>query len=354
MSDPGADRTRVEHCPACGSADREFAFSSHDWIYGVPGTFPLARCHTCGSMYPDPRPSPEALSAYYPEGAYYSYSEPGRHRLFARTELPARLWYMTVRGTLRARYGYEHLGGSRLLGATLGRTPPLHARATFSLGPLLHPWQPDGALLDVGCGSGRYLDLMRALGWSRVVGVDISERAVRTARDALGLEAYEGDMREVSFPAASFDAVSLSHTLEHVDDPVALLKEIRRVTRPGGRVAIIVPNVRSMLSRLLGEHWLGLETPRHLVNFTPLGLRIVLEEAGLQIASLTTSPQGSYGVALFSLSRARGDPRDVYTNERHRFGIWRRSIAGAASSLERALCAAGRPAGELIAAVARA
>jgi len=235
----------------------------------------------------------------------------------------------------------------------VGAVPALQRRATFSLGVLLHPWQPGGALLDVGCGAGGYLDLMRALGWVRVVGVDISARGVATARDALGIDARQGELSEIGFADETFDAVSLSHTLEHVADPVALLQEVRRVLRPGGRVAILVPNVRSMLSRMLSPYWLGLETPRHLVNFSPEGLRTAVERSGLELESLRTSSLGATGVAAFSIARWRGDAHGVYTNSDHRFGVRRRAIAAALAGSEGALCALGLPAGELIGAVAR-
>jgi 2-polyprenyl-3-methyl-5-hydroxy-6-metoxy-1,4-benzoquinol methylase len=88
---------------------------------------------------------------------------------------------------------------------------------------LLHPYVEGGSLLEVGCGSGRYLDLMRALGWKRVVGVDFSAKAVEQAKDTLGLEVYCGELRDVVLEPESFDAVSLSHTLEHVPDPIDFL-----------------------------------------------------------------------------------------------------------------------------------
>jgi SAM-dependent methyltransferase len=312
------------------------------------------RCEGCAGIYPDPRPTTTGLAAYYPEDAYYAYSRPSRHRLFARKSPAARLWYPTVRGILRQQYGYRQLGGSSALAFVFGRLPTVHTRAKFSLGVLLHPWRPDGALLDVGCGSGRYLDLMRALGWSRVVGVDIGETAVRHARESLGIEVHCGDLRDVAFPDASFDSVSLSHALEHMEDPVGLLGEVKRVTKPGGRIAIVVPNVTSLLSRLLREWWVGLETPRHVINFSPAALRIALAKSGLAVESLKTSPTGSYGVALFSISRARGDPPSAYTDENHRFGLRRRGEAAGLSAIERGLCAVRLPAGELICAVARA
>ncbi|HTN24538.1 MAG TPA: class I SAM-dependent methyltransferase [Solirubrobacteraceae bacterium] len=352
-AETSAGLEQVGACPACGSARRTFAHTSHDWIYQLPGTFALQRCDDCRCVYPDPRPSPAGLGAYYPEGEYYAYSTAARHELFARRELPARAWYAATRGLLRARYGYAELGGSALLGNLIRVAPPLQRRATFSLGVLLHPWRPGGALLDVGCGAGGYLDLMRALGWAHVAGVDISARGVETARDALGIEAHQGDLAQVGFDDETFDAVSLSHTLEHIADPVALLREVRRVTRPGGRIAILVPNVRSMLSRLLGSYWLCLDPPRHLVNFSPAGLRIAIERSGLELESLRTWSQGATGVAAFSVARWRGDPHGVYTNSDHPFGPRRRAVASTLAGVESALCALGVPAGEQIGAVAR-
>ena len=343
----------VGRCPACGSRSRSFAFWSWDWIYRVPGSFALHRCNGCASVYPDPRPDASSLASYYPEADYYAYAEPVRHRLFARTDVTARTWYALRRGVLDWDYGYRDLRGSALLAATVGRLPLVRGAAAFSLGPLLHPLVPGGALVDLGCGSGRYLDLMRALGWCRVVGVDTSPAAVRQARDVLGLEAHLGDVRDLRLPEGSFDAVTMSHMLEHVDDPAEVLAEARRITRRGGRIAIEVPNVRSLSSRLLGSHWVGLETPRHLVNFSPRGLRTAVERAGLRLESLQTSAQGARGVALFSWSRARGDDHAIYTDAAHRFGAGRRALATGLAGLEHALCAARVDAGEKLWAVAR-
>lgn len=350
---PLGDLVAVDSCPICGAPERAYAFDSHDWIYGLPGDFSLFECARCRCLYPDPRPAPQSLGAYYPPGAYYSYRVPAPYGLFARRGVAARAWYQVKRGVLGGEFGYTNLGGSAVLGATIGRLPRIHERATFALGDLLHPFKPSGAVLDVGCGTGTYLDLMRALGWERVVGVDISVVAVATAREALGIEAYVGELSTAGFPDGTFEAVTLSHTLEHVADPVALLAEVRRVTKPGGRIAVLVPNARSFVSRLLRDRWVGLDTPRHLVNFSPLALHTALVKAGLSIQSLETSPRGSFGVALFSTSRAFGDGREVYTDDRHRFPLERRALAASLSAIERALCAAGFAAGETLYAVAK-
>jgi hypothetical protein len=132
---------------------------------------------------------------------------------------------------------------------------------------------------------------------------------------------------------------------------VALLAEVRRVTKPGGRVAIIVPNVRSVGARVLGEHWFHLDTPRHLTNFSPDGLRVAIERSGLGIESLRSSARGGYLTALYSVRRARGE-QDVLGATDSAFGA-RRFAAAALVGAESALSLVGLPFGQELWAVAR-
>lgn len=348
-------REAVPQCPVCASPRRQAVVDDVDWLYGLPGRFPIVRCEGCGLGYLSERPVREDLHLYYPDDAYYAYRKPARYSLFWREGVLASAWYLTKKSVLAHQYRYRHLGGSRLLGALL-RLPAsawLHRKATFDLNVLLHPFVENGALLEVGCGAGMYLDLMRALGWKTVVGVDFSAKATGQARDVLGLEVHCGDLAEVGLEAERFDAVSLSHTLEHVPDPVAFLAEIRRVMKPGGRLAIVVPNMGSLCARVFGRFWLGLEPPRHVVDFTRDSLRLALERAGLVVETLATNPRGGSQVALFSHSRRSGDRHSVYTNAQHRFPLHRRLRALAVGLRERFECALGRPAGEEVLAVAR-
>lgn len=349
-----AELETVAVCPVCASERYSGLYVSTDWLYRVPGEFKLVRCDECGLVYLGERPTARSLGVYYPDDAYYAYRRPPSYSLFSRESYAASVWYFVKKSILAHRYNYKHLGGSNLV-SLLARMPlfaMLSNRATFQLSALLHPYVEKGSLLEVGCGSGRYLDLMRALGWKRVVGVDFSAKAVEQAKDTLGIEAYCGELRNVGLEPDSFDAVSLSHTLEHVPDPIAFLRDISRVMKPGARLAIIVPNVESFSSRLYRDYWLALEPPRHLVNFNRRALSMALERAGFSIDTLTTTPRGSYQVPLFSHSRKAGDDHSVYTDADYRFPIHRRARAFLLSLVERAQCAVGLPAGEELVAVA--
>jgi hypothetical protein len=121
----------------------------------------------------------------------------------------------------------------------------------------------------------------------------------------------------------------------------------------GGRLAIVVPNLESTCARRYGRCWVGLDPPRHVVDFTCASLRKALERAGFAVESVATSPVGAANVALFSGSRASGDPRETYTDWKHPFPWHRRTRAAVVGLVEQLACAVGRPAGEEVVAVAR-
>jgi SAM-dependent methyltransferase len=345
---------QVEACPVCASVDYRAMFATRDQFYGLPGEFDLVACSACELVYLRTRPDAGSIGLYYPSDSYYAYKPPASYSLFWRTDRLAAIWYAMKKGILARRYNYRHLGGSQWLAglAALPLFGPVRQRATFGLEALLHPYVEAGSLLEVGCGSGMYLDLMRALGWSRVVGVDINARAIQQARDELGIEAYCGNLRDAHLEASSFDAVSLSHTLEHVPEPVEFLREVNRLMKPGARLAVIVPNMESRGAKHFGAHWYHLDSPRHMVNFHRRSLSAALARAGFQLKSLKTSSRISYQTALFSYSRKAGDDHSVYANAAHRFPASRQTRARLLAGLEHAQCAFGLPAGEELMAVA--
>lgn len=158
---------------------------------------------------------------------------------------------------------------------------------TMCLGPA------DGKrLLDLGCGDGSFLALMRDAGW-HVTGIDPDAKAARTAQERFGLTVIVGSLQDAGFPNQSFDAVTLSHVIEHVHDPVALLSECRRVLKPGGRAVIVTPNIRSLGHRRFGASWRGLEPPRHFNLFSSQTLRNCCQRAGLSVQTLRTSARSA-------------------------------------------------------------
>ena len=99
----------------------------------------------------------------------------------------------------------------------------------------------DAEILDVGTGTGANLRLLRDLGFARITGVDQSPEAVRFCAEK-GLGAVQlGDIRGLGLPDRRFDLVLATDVIEHVDDDLAALRELRRVLRPGGYLLLTVP-----------------------------------------------------------------------------------------------------------------
>jgi SAM-dependent methyltransferase len=146
-----------------------------------------------------------------------------------------------------------------------------------------------GRLLDVGCATGALLEEARAEGFE-VMGVELGLASSTYARERLGLPVLTGDFLEARLPEASFDVVTLYEVIEHLLDPLAILREVRRVLRPGGLLALSTPNRASLTGRALGSRWWPINCPEeHIHLFTPGTVREVLRRAGLEVADLRTS-----------------------------------------------------------------
>jgi 2-polyprenyl-3-methyl-5-hydroxy-6-metoxy-1,4-benzoquinol methylase len=103
-------------------------------------------------------------------------------------------------------------------------------------------------LLDVGCGTGTFLELARRSGW-QVSGTEFSKYACQAAK-AQGLRVFNGEIWEANIPCNSVDVVTCWHVIEHVTDPRRVLLELHRVLRPGGWLILATPNIEDHLFRL--------------------------------------------------------------------------------------------------------
>jgi SAM-dependent methyltransferase len=129
------------------------------------------------------------------------------------------------------------------------------------------------------------LAAVRAAGNPRVIGVEPDPGAAGAAR-ARGLDVRLGDLETAGFADERFDTVVMSHALEHVRDPIATLREVARVVRPGGALLLWLPNAASLEARVLRTHWIGYDAPRHLTTFGIATLTHALSCAGFSIADV--------------------------------------------------------------------
>jgi len=117
---------------------------------------------------------------------------------------------------------------------------------------------PCEALLDAGCGDGRYLAALRSLGHvpPRVAGTDIADSILATAASAteaagVPAELVRANLEELPFEGETFDVILCTQVIEHLLDPIQALRELRRVLRTGGVLLITTDHRGNRVSRFL-------------------------------------------------------------------------------------------------------
>jgi 2-polyprenyl-3-methyl-5-hydroxy-6-metoxy-1,4-benzoquinol methylase len=229
-------------CPACGQSKSSFYVHPSDAVDGEGG---ILRCLSCDLVFVDPVPAEATARAAY--GA--EYYEPWQERREERSR--RRLWRRRLE--------------------------------------LVEARQSHGTLLDVGCGDGLFLKVARDAGWS-VEGIEFSPEGARWSSRRLGRPVAVGDLARVPGLRGPFDVVTLWHVLEHLVSPAPMLEAARHRLRPGGLLAVAVPNLddlpmraayRLARGRALPLFEKGAREP-HLSHFSPATLRSFLRRLGFE------------------------------------------------------------------------
>jgi SAM-dependent methyltransferase len=257
------DETALETvpCALCGRNEDRLLFRK--------GRFRIVRCSNCGLSYTNPRLRAGLLADLYTERYFRSDDSLVRGYADYLKEKAA------IQRTFRRRW------------AVVKEFAELDK----------------GSLLDVGCAMGFLLEIARDEGWD-VAGLDISDYAVAFARQISALPVMQSDLRTLPFSDRCFHVITLWDVLEHVPDPVGLIRNCRRKLMTGGLLAIITPDEGSWPARLFGQKWVEYEKPdEHLFFFSGRTMRRLLEQEGFKLEWRGTA--GKYVPVGFALQRLR-------------------------------------------------
>jgi SAM-dependent methyltransferase len=240
----------------------------------LPGPFFASECSSCHLLFQNPTLRPELLGAHYPF----------RYAPYAVFDMRAGGLKDSTRRWLRERKGYAHLGerparnkirrvARRLLKENLwiGR---------WWSGASLHPdFVKDGTVLEIACASGNRLGLLRSMGWSNLVGIELSAEAAAVAHSR-GFDVRTGPVEEriEEIDDASVDAVIASMVLEHIEDPFRVVGEVARKLRVGGQFLFSTVVLDGPDFGLYREYWYNLDLPRHFTFLRKRDLRSLLGE----------------------------------------------------------------------------
>jgi 2-polyprenyl-3-methyl-5-hydroxy-6-metoxy-1,4-benzoquinol methylase len=156
-------------------------------------------------------------------------------------------------------------------------------------------------LLDVGAHVGVFVEVASRRGWD-ACGIEPSRWAVEQAQ-AQGLDVMRATLRDAELDSESFDAVTMWDVVEHLLDPLADIREVARLLKPGGVFCVHTINVDSLFARAMGKRWPWL-VEMHNYFFSPQTLGAMVEKAGLRTE--TWRVQGRYLHLGYLLSRLSG------------------------------------------------
>jgi SAM-dependent methyltransferase len=300
-------------CYLCGKRGEVLYRDLEDRLFGAPGSWTLKQCpgSDCGLIWLDAMPTEKDIGKAYLD--YYTH-EGGSLQIRKKRGTFKRLTrpFCLARDNGYLALKYDAANGVSGLGKLAGLLIYLHFTRKIALdfSAMYLSVRRGTKLLEIGCGSGRQLEFLRQLGW-QAEGLDLDPAAVKAA-SARGLTVHAGSLKKQNFPDGSFEAIVSSHVIEHVHDPVGLLRECGRILKPGGRLVVVTPNTASWGHRWFRNNWLALDPPRHLHLFNSISLCRAAEQADLGICSLASSVREADG--LFRASR------DIQNTRRHVWG----------------------------------
>jgi 2-polyprenyl-3-methyl-5-hydroxy-6-metoxy-1,4-benzoquinol methylase len=263
-----SSKIHYTNCPVCGSAELKNVLSAKD--HTVSGeAFPIAECNGCSLRFTQDVPDTAGILPYYKSEDYISHTDTSKG-------LVNRLYQLVRKKTLRKK--------RKLVENTTGIKA--------------------GQLLDVGSGTGAFVNEMKQKGW-QVTGLEPDEGARTVAKKLYNAE-LEDINRFYQLPANSYDAITLWHVLEHVHELSAYVEQLKALLKEKGRLFIAVPNYTSKDAAIYKECWAAYDVPRHLYHFSPQSMKSLMEKHGLKLIGYKPMWYDSFYISMLSSKYKNG------------------------------------------------
>lgn len=253
------DRQYHNSCPVCGCSDLKYKYTIND--------FTLVRCRACELMFVKEKCSQRELDYYYWAGENITADDD--------------CVYLNQTNVENLKYYYKKLRS------------------------LILKRVPTGKILDIGCNTGFFLDVMG--GFERH-GIDRSPSHGKIAKEKYGENIFIGTFEDYAAPDFLFDCITLQDVLDHTVDPLEVLKKCNRLLKPNGLLIIKIHDISSMCARLMGGKFYAFIPPIHLFYFSRPAIALALKKASFEVESYKHLWHVMFlGTVFYRLSRGNQD-----------------------------------------------
>ena len=261
----------IEKCPICSSTEFELFLNCKDYTVSRE-TFSIVKCKICSFKFTNPRPETQHLGNYYKSEEYISHSNSSKGFI---------------------NYTYQTVRKYTLLKKL----------------QLISKFYKTGSLLDIGCGTGEFLNTCKNARWN-VVGIEPDETVRKAA-----IKNYELDVKEENgikdLLPSSFDIITMWHVLEHVPLLQERINDLIRLVKSNGIIIIAVPNCNSLDAKIYKEYWAAYDLPRHLYHFTPTDIENICKKSELKLINILPMIFDSFYVSLLSEKNKTGKSKII-------------------------------------------
>lgn len=247
----------IKTCPICSSKTWESVFEVTDHAISKE-SFQLKKCWECELVVTSPQPEADKLSRFYQSDNYISHSGKSNN-IINSVYLQAR----------KISLGWKQ--------------------------NIIANQQSIGSILDVGCGTGEFLQRMKSSGW-QVSGIEPIDTARKKAAQILNQTIHESLENTIG----EFDVITLWHVLEHLPNLNESMEKIHKLLKPKGSLIIAVPNHNSQDAKTYKKFWAAYDTPRHLWHFNKSAMSRLLQNHKFIQEKILPMKLDSYYVSLLS------------------------------------------------------
>lgn len=257
---------QLEHCPVCQSQTFEDYLTVKDYTVSQE-QFKIITCKKCGFNFTNPRPDKDEIVKYYQAESYISHTNTSKG-------LISKIYQEVRKFTLKGKLNLIN-----------------------SLSP------KKGKILDVGCGTGMFLNVARQNGW-KVNGIEPDAGARAIAEKINQIEIKKEILS--AFQNETFDIISLWHVLEHVHQLNETIECLKARLSQDGSLIIAVPNHESKDAEIYQEQWAAYDVPRHLYHFSQRSIKELFAKHGFELKKTLPMKFDSFYVSMLSTKYQTG------------------------------------------------